>query len=116
MKDFPEFMKNEKNHISSSQQNMKDIDGYYYEGKDGSQMALKTCYSDTFSKIHKHDFDEYMVCVFGKYIIIMNAEEFVLNVGDELFIPKGTIHSGVCIPGTRIIYAFGGKRIQNYMG
>jgi quercetin dioxygenase-like cupin family protein len=76
-------------------------------------MALGTCYFDRISKVHEHEFDEYMVCVFEQYIIIMNGEEFVLNVGDELFISKGTIHSGICIPGTRIIYAFGGKRIQN---
>lgn len=118
MKDFPEFMKSKKNHISINQQNMKDIDGYYFEGKDGSQMVLRTCYSDRISNVHEHEheFDEYMVCVFGRYIIIMNGEEFVLNVGDELLICRGTIHSGICIPGTRIIYAFGGKRIENDMG
>jgi len=42
MKDFPKFMKNEKNHISSNQQNTEDIDGYYFEGEDGSQMAFWT--------------------------------------------------------------------------
>ncbi len=34
MKDFPDFMKNVLNHIDSSQQNTKDIDGYYFEGKE----------------------------------------------------------------------------------
>ena len=58
MKDFPEFMKNEKNHISSSQQNTEDINGYYFEGADGSQMAFWTCYSDRVSKEHKHEFDD----------------------------------------------------------
>lgn len=46
MKDFPDFMKNSKNHIESSQQNTKDIDGYYFEEKDGSQMAFWTYFSD----------------------------------------------------------------------
>ncbi|AAK80509.1 Conserved hypothetical protein [Clostridium acetobutylicum EA 2018] len=41
MKDFPEFMKNKKNHISSNQQNTEDIDGYYFEGADGSQMVVR---------------------------------------------------------------------------
>ena len=36
MQDFPEFMKSQMNHIDGSQQNTPDIDGYYYEGKDGS--------------------------------------------------------------------------------
>ena len=113
MKDFPEFMKNEKNHISSNQQNTKDIDGYFFEGKDGSQMAFWTYYSDRISKEHKHEFDEYMVCVCGQCIIIMNGEEFILNAGDELFIPKGTVQGGRCSAGTRTIHAFGGKRVQN---
>ncbi|OPJ62869.1 cupin [Clostridium oryzae] len=79
MKDFPEFMKSEKNHISNNQQNTKDIDGYFFEGEDGSQMAFWTCYSDRTSKEHEHEFDEYMVCVCGQYTVTMNDQEFVLN-------------------------------------
>lgn len=111
MKDFPDFMKNEKNHIDSTQQNTKDIDGYYYEGADGSQMAFWTCYSDRVSKEHMHNFDEYMVCVCGQYTVTMNGKEYILNPGDELFIPKGTLQGGSCIAGTRTIHAFGGKRM-----
>jgi hypothetical protein len=40
MKRFPEFMKNQKNKIDPSQQNKKDIEGYYHETANGSQMAL----------------------------------------------------------------------------
>lgn len=40
----------------------------------------------------------------------MNGEIIVLNPGDELFIPKGTLQSGECIAGTRTIHAFGAKR------
>ena len=112
MKDFPEFMKNKMNHIGANQQNTKDIDGYFYNGKDGSQMAFWTCYSDRTSKEHKHDFDEYMVCVCGQYTVIINGEKYILNPGDELFIPKGTLQGGSCIAGTRTIHAFGGKRIK----
>jgi hypothetical protein len=36
----------------------------------------------------------------------------ILNKGDEIFIPKGTPHSGDCIAGTRSIHAFGGKRAK----
>lgn len=112
MKDFPEFMKSERNHIDSNQQNTKDIDGYYFEGADGSQMAFWTCFSDRFSKEHMHDFDEYMICVYGQYTVTMNGKEYTLNAGDELFIPKGTLQGGSCTAGTRTIHAFGGKRIQ----
>lgn len=112
MKEFPEFMKNTQNHISSEDQNTKDIDGYFYEGADGSQMAFWTCYSDRTSKKHTHEFDEYMVCVCGQYTVFMNDKEFVFNPGDEILIPKGTEQWGKCIAGTRTIHAFAGKRIQ----
>lgn len=46
VKDFPDFMKSKSNHISSKEQNTENIDGYFYEGADGSQMAFWTCYSD----------------------------------------------------------------------
>ncbi len=112
MDDFPEFMKAKDNRIGSSQQNTKDIEGYYYEGNDGSQVAFWTCFSDRISKEHQHDFDEYIVCIKGQYTVIMNGKEIVLNPGDELFIPKGTLQSGRCVAGTRSIHAFGGKRIK----
>ncbi|PKM76738.1 MAG: cupin [Firmicutes bacterium HGW-Firmicutes-15] len=112
MKDYPEFMKNIKNHISSNEQNTEDIDGYFYDGADGGQMAFWTCYSDRVSRKHTHDFDEYMVCVYGQYTVIMNDHEYVLNPDDEIFIPKGTEQWGKCIARTRTIHAFGGKRIH----
>ncbi|KKG12547.1 cupin domain-containing protein [Methanosarcina mazei] len=112
MKDFPEFMKSKSNHISSKEQNTEDIDGYFYEGADGSQMAFWTCYSDRASRKHTHEFDEWMVCVSGRYTAFLNDEEFVLNPGDELFIEKGTEQWGKCIAGTRTIHAFGGRRIR----
>jgi quercetin dioxygenase-like cupin family protein len=111
MEDFPEFMKKDMNKISSKQQNTQDIEGYYFEGKDGSQMAFWTCYMDRVSKEHRHEFDEYMVCVSGQYTAIVNGKEIVLNPGDELYIAKGTLQGGRCIAGTRTIHAFGGKRI-----
>ncbi|SPF41092.1 conserved hypothetical protein [Candidatus Desulfosporosinus infrequens] len=112
MIDFPAFMKNPKNHINPKEQNTQDIEGYFYKGADGSQMAFWTCHADRVSKKHSHEFDEYMVCVCGQYTVIMNGKEYVLNPGDELFIPKGMEQWGRCIAGTRTIHAFGGKRFQ----
>ena len=112
MKDFPLFMKRSENHICSGQQNTQDVDGYYYEGHDGGQMAFWTCYSSISSSMHVHDFDEYMVCIAGQYTAILNDDEIVLNPGDELFIPKGTVQCGRAVAGTRTIHAFGGKRIK----
>lgn len=111
MKEFPNFMINELNHIDSSQQNTKDIDGYYFEGNDGSQMAFWTYYADRESKEQIHEFDEYTVCVAGEYVEIFNGTEHILHSGDEIFVPKGTPHHGRVKSGTRTIHCFGGKRI-----
>ena len=111
MNSYPDFMKNVLNTIPSNQQNTSEIEGYYYEGKDGSQAAFWTCNADRQSKKHTHDFDEYMVCVSGQYTVYMNNQSYILNPGDEIFIPRGTEQWGACIAGTRTIHVFGGKRI-----
>ena len=108
---FPEFMFNEKNKIPASQQNTQDIEGYYYTANDGSQMAFWIYKSDRVSKEHMHDYDEYMLCVEGEYIVTIDGEEHILHSGDELLIPKKTPHHGRVAEGTRTIHAFGGKRI-----
>jgi DNA topoisomerase-1 len=84
MKHFPDYMKNIKNKVDSSQQNTDDIEGYFYEGSDGSQMAFWECHADLISKKHAHDFDEYMVCVSGEYTAYLNEKKIVLKAGDEL--------------------------------
>ncbi|WP_104371999.1 cupin domain-containing protein [Desulfocucumis palustris] len=112
MKDFPKFMKNIRNRIKQSSQYTKDIEGYVFDGVDGSQMAIWTCHHDRNSSEHVHDFEEYIVCVYGQYIIAMNDNEITLNPGNELYIPSGTAHSGRCIAGTRTIHAFGAKRAE----
>ncbi len=112
MRDFPAFMKNPLNRVDTAQQNTKDVEGYYFEGADGSQMAFWTCHELRESKKHRHEFDEYMVCVAGQYTAILDGKEIVLEPGDELTIPKGTLQSGRCVAGTRTIHAFGGKRIK----
>lgn len=50
MKDFPDFMKSLKNRIPVPAQNTKDVEGYFYEGADGGQMAFWTCYEDRTSQ------------------------------------------------------------------
>lgn len=112
MEHFPGFMKNIKNKIDPSQQNTKDIEGYFFEGKDDSQIAFWECHADRTSKKHSYDFDEYMICVSGEYIACLNGKEIILKSGNELFIPKGTEQWGKCKAGTRTIHAFGGKRIK----
>ena len=112
MKDFPEFMKNPKNKIKQSSQYTKDIEGYVFDGKDGSQIAYWTCYENRGSMEHAHDYDEYLVCVHGKYKVFMDEKTITLNPGDELYIAKGVLHRGESIAGTRTIHVFGGKRVE----
>ena len=112
MKSFPAFMKCRKNRVDSSQQHTEDIEGYYFEGRDGSQVAFWECHADRASEAHTHDFDEYLICVSGEYTVYMNGAEHVLRNGDEIVVPKGVEHSGRCIAGTRTIYVFGGRRLH----
>lgn len=80
--DFPEFIKKEKNKVPKSKQNTDDIEGFYYTAKDDSQAAIFTCFEDRISKEHIHPCDEYMVCLEGVYVLILNGKEIVLNKGD----------------------------------
>jgi quercetin dioxygenase-like cupin family protein len=112
LNDFPGFMKRQRNIVPENQQNTFDIKGCYYTAEDGSQMAFWTCFQDRVSKEHKHDYDEYMICVSGRYTVTIDGKKFILHAGDELFIPKGTLQGGECKAGTRTIHAFGGRRIQ----
>ena len=112
MNDFPAFMKNYKNKISSQSQYSKGIQGYVYDGADGSQMAFWTHEVDGISQEHAHDYDEYFVVVQGKYTVIIGGKKIPVGVGQEYCIPKGLAHAGEYIAGTRKIYAFGGKRVK----
>ena len=111
MKEFPDFMKSPSSLIGKSSQYTEDIEGYVFNGADGSQMAFWTCYKDRDSEQHTHDFDEYFVVVQGRYTVIIDQETRHIEVGQEYHIPKGTPHSGKAIAGTRTIHCFGGKRV-----
>ena len=110
-REFPEFMKRPANRIGKESQYTEGIEGYYFTGADGSQMAFWTCYKNRDSKEHTHEYDEYLVVVQGRYTVIMNGKEMPCEVGEECYIPKGTPHSGRAVAGTRTIHCFGGKRV-----
>jgi len=60
MKDFPDFMKNPLNKIATESQYTPGIEGYVYDGADGSQMAFWTnplggkCVKRVTDKIKRH--------------------------------------------------------------
>lgn len=46
MTDFPAFLKNPVNRIAASSQFTDDIEGYVFDGADGSQVALWTAHAE----------------------------------------------------------------------
>src|ERR1700676_723632 len=106
MNDFPEFMKCSGNRIATSSQATPGVEGYVFDGSDGSQMAFWTCRETAVSASHAHDYDEYMIVVQGCYTLIINGEPIPVKAGEEYFIPRGVLHSGEVLAGTRTIHAF----------
>ena len=110
MPQFPEFMKNPANRIAKSNQATPGVEGYVFDGTDGSQMAFWTCEQTAASAVHTHDFDEYMLVVEGCYTLIIHGDRIPVKAGQEYVIPRGVAHSGEVLGGTRTIHAFGGHR------
>jgi mannose-6-phosphate isomerase-like protein (cupin superfamily) len=110
MDDFPEFMKRPANRIATSSQATPGVEGYVFDGVDGSQMAFWTCRETARSTPHVHDFDEYMIVVQGCYTLLIDDKRIPVRAGEEYFIPKGLPHGGEPEAGTRTIHAFGGRR------
>jgi mannose-6-phosphate isomerase-like protein (cupin superfamily) len=112
VEDFPDFMKNPANRIATRSQATPGVEGYVFDGVDGSQLAFWTCRESAVSTPHAHDYDEYMVVIQGCYTLIFDDMRVPVRAGEEYFIPKGTWHGGEPIAGTRTIHAFGGRRAE----
>lgn len=112
MADFPAFMKNPLNRIASSSQYTEDIEGYVFDGADGSQVAFWTARADRTSQEHTHDFDEYILVVEGRCTVIAAGVTRELAAGDELLVPRGTRQSMRVSAGTRTMHVFGGRRAE----
>ena len=112
MREFPEFMKNAANRIAAGSQATPGVEGYVFDGADGSQMAFWTCRETASSASHVHEFDEYMMVVEGSYTLIIDGCRIPVSAGEEYFISRGTPHSGEVVGGTRTIHAFGGQRAE----
>lgn len=112
MNDFPAFMKNPLNRIAASSQYTEDIEGYVFDGADGSQVAFWTCAKDRISTDHTHEFDEYIVVIQGQCTVTMGEKLVELTAGNELLIPKGTPQRMTVSAGTRTVHVFGGNRAR----
>jgi len=109
---FPAFIRNPLNRIATSSQFTDDIEGYVFDGADGSQVALWTSSTDRVSKEHAHDFDEYVVVIEGSCAVVLEGRRIELVAGQELHIPKGTRQTMAVAAGTRTMHVFGGKRAK----
>ena len=110
MGNFPAFMKRPANRIASAHQATKGVEGYVFDGADGSQMAFWTCCETATSTDHVHDYDEYMLVVEGCYTLVMDGQRIPVKAGEEYVIPRGVPHGGEVLAGTRTIHFFGGHR------
>jgi|SRR6188768_1633139 len=110
MPEFPEFVRNPLNRIARSSQYTDDIEGYIFDGADGSQVALWTCHANRVSKEHAHDFDEYVFVIAGKCVAIVEGQRIELVAGQELHIARGLRQAMEVVAGTRTMHVFGGKR------
>jgi len=107
---FPEFMRTAANRIAAQSQATPGVEGYVFDGADGSQMAFWTCHETAASAAHAHDYDEYMIVVQGCYTLLIDGKRIPVRAGEEYFIPRGEVHAGEVLAGTRTIHAFGGQR------
>lgn len=109
-------MKDPANRVARSSQATPGVEGYAFDGADGSQMAFWTCTEAASSAEHVHEYDEYMLVVQGCYTLIINAKRSPVKAGQEYFIPRGVPHSGEVVAGTRTVHAFGGHRADRDLG
>src|SRR5712664_2807784 len=108
-------MKNPINRIASESQYTKDVEGYVFDGADGSQVCFWKCSQDRSSTTHCHEYDEYRLVVQGEYTIIVGEDRFRVLAGQEFVIPKGVTNGGEGIRGTRTIHLFGGQRSKRML-
>jgi quercetin dioxygenase-like cupin family protein len=110
MGQFPNFMKNAANRIAATAQHTAGVEGYVFDGADGTQMAFWECSQDAHTEEHVHQFDEYFIVVEGCYTLTIDGQDTEVRAGQECVIPRGTRISGRVTAGTRTIHLFGGHR------
>ncbi len=110
MDGFPKFLQNKKNLIHTDSHYVAGLEGYVFDGADGTQVIFWDGHEAGTAEEHSHPYDEYIVTVQGEYTLHMGGKRISLKPGQEALIPEGTKHYGERIAHTRTIHAFGGKR------
>lgn len=111
MDNFPAFMRNPLNRVDPSQEySGVELEGYIFDGIEGSQMIAWLYPEEAESNYHTHDFDEYFVVVQGRFSGDIGGRAITLERGDECLIEAGTPHNGKYSAGSRCIFAFSKHR------
>lgn len=113
MKKFPQFITQPADGVA----NVPDpaMQGFVFEGAEGSQIVFWQCEKGGESLEHVHDFWEYCVVVEGIFDGMIDGKPVHLEAGEECAIPPGVKHNGRFSPGYRAIDAFGGKRVNRVL-
>lgn len=70
MTEFPSFMRRRVNLIRAGDQRTPGIEGYLFDGADGSQLAIWTHIGPAAEPgLDRHDFDEWLIVVQGEYTL-----------------------------------------------
>jgi quercetin dioxygenase-like cupin family protein len=112
MDEFPKFLRNKKNAIHAESHYVAGLEGYVYDGADGSQVIFWNGREAGVAQEHSHPYDEYILTVQGEYTLHMGGKSIPLKPGQEVLVPKGTKHYGERLAHTRTIHAFGGRRAE----
>ncbi len=83
MAEFPSFVRNTRNCIARSSQYTNDIEGFVWDGADGSQICVWTSHADRTSTEHAHDFDDVLV-IEGKCTAIVDGKRIELAPGQGM--------------------------------
>jgi quercetin dioxygenase-like cupin family protein len=110
MGDFPPFVKHPKNRVAAESQYTPAVEGYVFDGADGSQVVLWSCHQDRVSREHIHDFDEYLLVIEGRVTVIADGESKQLGPGQEIVVPRGVRQRTAVVAGTRTMHVFSGRR------
>ena len=111
LSEFPKFMRQSCNAVRNKEQD-GGMEGYVFDGADGSQIVIWQFPTGRKSEIHIHDYDEYAIVVHGTFTGTIGGNHVILGPGDECVIPAGVSHGGVCSANYRAIDAFGGRRVK----
>ncbi len=111
LNEFPAVVTNVRNAVDPSRQSA-GVEGYIFDGVDGSQAAFWTCLKDGVSREHAHPYEEYFLVIQGRYMLLIGGKRVTLKRGDEYLIPVNMPHAGEFKAGTRTVHVFGGRRAE----